>query len=145
MDINTNAPAFARHHIVIEAPIHRIWNLLSDINHWPLWNPTITYSRLEGPFSPGTVFRWRSQGASIVSTLQEVIPEKRLSWNGKAFGAKAIHVWELKPQDSAVMVKTEESFDGFIVWLLKGMMQKTLDQSLQSWLSCLKQAAENPK
>ncbi|MBN1397612.1 MAG: SRPBCC family protein [Bacteroidetes bacterium] len=142
MDINNRAPASTRHQIVIGAPIEKVWNLLSDIDRWPSWNPTISFSKLEGPLAPGTSFRWKSKSAPIVSILQEVIPQKRISWTGKSMGTKAIHIWELEAQGNNTIVKTEESFNGLIVKLLKGMMQKTLDQSLQEWLLCLKQNAE---
>jgi len=142
MDINDRAPASTRHQIVIQAPIEKVWNLLSDIDRWPSWNPAISSSKLEGPLASGTSFRWKSKSAPIVSILHEVVPQKRISWTGKSMGAKAIHIWELEAQENNVLVKTGESFDGWIVKLLKGMMQKTLDQSLQEWLLCLKYTVE---
>ncbi len=142
MDINDSAPAAARHQIDIKAPIEKVWNILSDIDRWPSWNPSISSSQLEGPLAPGTSFRWKSKSASIISTLQEVVPEKRFGWTGKSMGARAVHIWEFEVQENNVIVRTGESFDGLIVKLLKGMMQKTLDQSLQEWLLHLKKTAE---
>ncbi|MBW4692828.1 MAG: SRPBCC family protein [Lyngbya sp. HA4199-MV5] len=142
MDINTTAPAIARHEILIHASSEKIWQLLTDIHHWSTWNPAIAEATLEGLLQPGATFRWKAGGTTIQSTLQEVEPHHRLSWTGKALGTRAIHIWILEPQSDGVLVKTEESFDGWLVSLLKGMMQKTLDTSLQSWLERLKQAAE---
>ncbi|MBW4468960.1 MAG: SRPBCC family protein [Stenomitos rutilans HA7619-LM2] len=142
MEINANAPAIARHELFIHASSEKIWQLLADINHWPTWHPAIAEAKLEGLLQSGSTFRWKSGGTAIQSTLQEVQPQHRLSWTGKALGTRAIHVWILEPQPNGVLVKTEESFDGWLVGLLKGMMQKTLDTSLKSWLERLKQVAE---
>ena len=142
MEINTTAPAIARHEILIHAPSEKIWQLLADINHWHTWHEDIADAKLEGLLQPGATFRWKSGGTTIQSTLQEVEPHHRLTWTGKALGTRAIHVWRLEPQPNGVLVKTEESFDGWLVSLLKGMMQKTLDTSLQTWLEHLKQKAE---
>ncbi len=144
MNINANAPAVARHQIMIMSSTEKIWNLLSDIDHWSSWYPAISLSKLRGPLTPGTAFRWKSNKTPIVSVLQDVVPQTRLSWTGKAMGARALHVWALERHESGVIVKTEESFDGWMVTLLKRMMQKTLDRSLESWLMHLKQAAEMP-
>lgn len=142
MEINSNAPAIARHEIMINASSEIVWQILADINHWPIWYPTVSKSKLEGRLQPGSIFRWTSGGTAIVSTLKEVEPQRRMSWTGKALGTQAIHVWVLEPDEKGVLVRTEESFDGWLVRLLEGMMQKMLDTSLQTWLEQLKQKIE---
>ncbi|MEH1896813.1 MAG: SRPBCC family protein [Nostoc sp.] len=142
MDINSNAPAIARHTIMINASSEKIWQVLADINHWNVWYPNISESKLEGLLKPGSVFFWKSGGISITSTLQEVEPHHRISWTGKTRGTQAIHVWILEPHEKGVLVRTEESFEGWLVRMLRGMMQKTLDTSLESWLQHLKHQVE---
>ncbi len=142
MEINSQAPVTAQHHIKINASSEIIWKILTDINQWNLWNPNISAAKLEGALQPGSLFRWKSGGSTIISTLQEVDSQRRLSWTGKVIGTSAIHVWTLEPREGFVVVKTEESFEGWLVSLLTGMMQKTLDTSLQKWLENLKQKAE---
>lgn len=142
MEINSKAPVIAHHEIVINGSREKIWQILTDINHWNLWYPNISESKLEGLFEPNSIFRWKSGGATIISTLEEVEPQYRISWTGKAIGTQAIHVWILEPHEKGVLVKTEESFEGWLVNLLRGMMQETLDTSLQSWLKHLKQKVE---
>lgn len=142
MEINSQAPVTAQHHIKINASSEIVWKILTDINQWNLWNPNISAAKLEGALQPGSLFRWKSGGSTIISTLQEVDSQRRLSWTGKVIGTSAIHVWTLEPREGFVVVKTEESFEGWLVSLLTGMMQKTLDTSLQKWLENLKQKAE---
>jgi hypothetical protein len=142
MQINLKAPATAQHEIMIQAPVEAIWQILADIDRWNSWYPAVSQAKLEGALAPGSIFRWKSGGTAIVSTLQEVKPYCRISWTGKAVGTQAIHVWILEPNEGGVLVKTEESFEGWLVRLLKGMMQRMLDTSLQAWLEHLKQKAE---
>jgi hypothetical protein len=143
MEINPQAPAIARHEITINASSERIWQLLTNINDWTAWNLNISEAKLEGSFKVGSIFRWKSGGTAIVSTLQEVEPQRRIVWTGKVFGTQAIHVWILEPQPNGTIVRTEESFEGWLVVLLRGMMQKTLDTSLKNWLQLLKTRAES--
>ena len=38
------------------------------INNWPQWQPGVTEAKLEGTLQPGTIFRWKASGITIVST-----------------------------------------------------------------------------
>jgi uncharacterized protein YndB with AHSA1/START domain len=130
--------------VVIEAPLERIWTLLTDVPRWPTWNPAVQSAALRGPLASGVSFVWKSQGYTVTSTVQDVRPLERLSWTGKAFGTRAFHVWQLQGTPDGVVVRTEEAFDGWLPRLLKGSMQKKLDDTLPQWLAALKRAAERP-
>ena len=142
MKINLKAPVIAQHQIIIHASRERVWQILSNINQWTVWNPNVSETILQGPLEPNATFRWQSGGTVIKSTIQEIEPLHRLSWTGKVIGTRAIHTWALESQGDAVLVRTEESFEGWLVQLTKGMMQKMLDTSLQEWLENLRQEAE---
>jgi hypothetical protein len=79
----------------------------------------------------------------ILSTLQDIEPEQKISWKGKVIGTQAIHIWTIETRENGVLVRTEESFEGWLVSLLKGSMQKILDTSLIAWLEHLKRTAED--
>jgi hypothetical protein len=142
MEINLKAPVSAQHQITINAASETVWQTLTNINHWSAWNPNISEAQLEGELKPGSIFRWKSGGTAILSTLQEIEPQRRMSWTGQVMGTKAIHTWILEPEGESVLVRTEESFEGWLVLLTKGMMQRMLDKSLQEWLEHLKQKVE---
>lgn len=137
------AEAQSQAQIVIQAPIERVWLLLTDVAQWPQWNPAVESVVLKTPLTRGAEFVWKSQGFSVTSTLQDVQPPTRLSWTGKAFGTRAFHVWTLEPTPAGVVVRTEESFNGWLPRLLRGSMQKKLDETLPQWLASLKRAAES--
>lgn len=112
MAVNRNAPAWAEAETYINAPVELVWQVQTAIESWPRWNRGVETVQMEGPLQPGTIFRWKSGRASIISTLQEVTPGLRIGWTGKAFGIRALHVWEFKGLDGRTHVKTAESFDG---------------------------------
>jgi hypothetical protein len=142
MEINKSAPAVATHELLINAPMQIIWNLVTEIDRWPSWNPAVKSAKLNGSFEVGTTFDWKSGGISIVSTLQKIEPTSKLVWTGKAIGTRAIHVWSLQHTPAGVLVCTSESFEGWLVSLMRKTMQKTLDESLVAWLNELKRRAE---
>lgn len=128
----------------IEATPEAVWALLTDINNWPGWNPAVSCARFDGPFAPGSIFRWKSGGSSIVSTIQNIERPRRVAWTGKTFGAAAVHVWVLEAIGAGVLVRTSESFDGWLVRLFRSSFQRLLDKALDEVLRSLKTAAEKP-
>jgi hypothetical protein len=142
MEIDSFAPVSSQGEILIASTPAIVWSLLTDFDNWSKWNPAIRKAFLEGPLAPGSVLRWKSGGTSIVSTLQEVEPMRRLSWTGKAFGMRAIHVYSLERKGECLLVRTAESLDGWLVRVLKRMFQRILVRTLEENLRALKNAAE---
>jgi uncharacterized protein YndB with AHSA1/START domain len=139
--IQETAPIKADASIVIDAPLPRVWKLISDIDHWPAWQPAITRAVLHGPLTTETRFDWKGGGISVESRLMQVKPLKAISWTGRAMGLKAIHVWTLAAQPGGrVLVRTRESMDGFPIALLYPSAR--MQENDAQWLARLKQAAE---
>jgi uncharacterized protein YndB with AHSA1/START domain len=141
---HANARAKSQATILIQAPLERIWSLVTVVDNWPQWNKAVKSAHLEGGIRPGAVFRWRSGGFNVTSTFQEIDPMTRLTWTGVAFGTDAIHSWTFTPTSRGVQVTTTETFDGWLPTVLPGAMQKTLDDTLPALLASLKVAAERP-
>lgn len=142
MDINHNAPAVASAEISISAPIETVWNVISDIDQWPRWNPAVTAASLKGGLQPGSTFRWKAGPGGITSTLRQVEPPHVLAWTGKTFGINAIHVYRLEQDAGGTRVSTDESWEGLPVRLMRSRMQKTLEDAIGPGLEALKREAE---
>jgi uncharacterized protein YndB with AHSA1/START domain len=139
--IQESAPVKADAGILIDAPLPKVWQLISDIDRWPTWQPDITKAALQGPLAADSKFSWNGGGTAVESTLMLVKPLKAISWTGRAMGLKAIHVWTLTPEPGGrVLVRTRESMDGFPITLL--YPSSKLQESDVHWLARLKQAAE---
>ncbi len=142
MEANRGAPVFAETEIEISAEPERVWDVLTDFERWPSWNPDVEFLALRGDVAPGTKFRWKAGGASITSTLERVERPRLVAWRGRTFDAAAIHVYRLDPTDGRTVVRTEESFEGLLARLLRGRLQRSLEQSLSTGLRHLKREVE---
>lgn len=136
------APARASARIAIDAPAARVWSVLTDVAAWPRWNAAVESVRSDGTFEAGSVFRWKSQGFTVTSTLVVVDAPLRLVWTGKAIGTRARHEWEIVTTDRGVVVTTSETFDGWLPRLMPRTMQRKLEATLPAWLAALKREAE---
>ncbi len=142
MDINTAAPVITRDEILIHAPITTVWDIQTDIEAWPSWQPDVDGTQVEGPLAVGSTFRWQTSGLDITSTVAEVDAPHRIVWGGPAQGIVAVHVWTLTERGDGVLVHTEESWEGEPVLAQTETLQAALDGSLRGWLENLKLAAE---
>jgi hypothetical protein len=141
--INEEAPAVGRSEIEIAAPPETVWDVLTDIERWPSWNPDVKSMSMEGPVAEGSVFRWKAGPGEITSTIRRVEPPRLIAWTGKTFGISAIHFYRLEPRNGKTIVRTEESYDGLPARLLRRSLQKTLDRALVDGLRYLKNEAEH--
>ena len=142
MSVNHAAPVVAEGEIAIAAKPETVWEVMTDIEVWPTWNPDVKEATLQGSVAEGTQFRWKVSAGTINSTLTRVDPPRVLAWNGKGFGVKAIHAWLLEPRAGGTLVRTEESWEGLLSRILRGPFQKALKKSIDTGLGHLKAEAE---
>ncbi len=128
--------------VEISAPAVRIWQLLSEIERWPKWNPLVQQAAIDGPFQPGSVIAWRSKGFAVRSVLRDVAPGKRIAWTGKSLGTRAVHTWRVEEAGPGIILTTAESLDGWLPKLLPKAMKRMLDETLLAWLKAIKEEAE---
>jgi uncharacterized protein YndB with AHSA1/START domain len=142
VSINENAPVIGSSEVEIRAEPRTVWQVLTDFERWPDWNPDVSSLALQGGASVGSTFRWKTGSSTISSTIEEVDEPWRIVWTGKTSGIRATHVHELESKNGSTVVRTEESFEGLPARLLRRRLQKTLDESLESGLRQLKGESE---
>jgi uncharacterized protein YndB with AHSA1/START domain len=128
--------------IEVAARPEAVWDVLTDIESWPRWNPDVKSMSMQGGLAKGSVFRWRAGPGTITSTIEHVEPPKLIAWTGTTLGIKAKHVYRLEPRDGATLVRTEESYEGLVTRLLRRSLQKTLEKGLSDGLRYLKTETE---
>jgi uncharacterized protein YndB with AHSA1/START domain len=136
-----NAPVYGSADINIVAPPETVWDVLSDFERWPNWNSAVRSVSMDGPLAEGSTFTWNA-GSTIRSTLRTVEPPRLIVWTGSTLGIKAIHVHRLTASGGRTLVDTEESWDGLVATILKGRLQRKLDQALLPGLEALRLEAE---
>ena len=142
MTIIANAPVVAAGAIEIAAQPEVVWDVMAAIDRWPSWNPDVKWASLDGELTAGSKFRWKAGPGTITSTLRCVEPPRLLSWSGQTMGVDAIHVWRLEPHGGGTLVRTQESWEGLVAWVLRGRMQKMLEDAIAAGLHHLKAEAE---
>jgi hypothetical protein len=138
MTINQEAAVVQKKEIAINATPKEVWQVLTNIQTWDEWNKRIKQPKSQGKLEVGSIFTWKTNGSKIKSKIHTFTPNKILGWQGKAFGASAIHNWYLEPTGNGTKVKVEESMEGWIINLMKKKMNEKLADDMVYWLEQLK-------
>jgi len=142
VDVKQDAPAFARSETEIAADPETVWDVLTAFESWPRWNPDVRSVSIDGGLEEGTVFRWKAGRTTITSTVRKVDRPRLIGWTGKTTGIDAVHVWRLQPTEARTLVQTEESWDGLLVRIARGPLQRRLQKAVDGGLEHLKAEAE---
>jgi uncharacterized protein YndB with AHSA1/START domain len=140
--IQEQAPIVAGAEIEIEAEPSEVWEVLSDIERWPSWNPEVKSASLEGELTEGAEFHWKAGSFRINSTIRYLEPPYTIVWTGRMMGIDAVHVWRLEDEDGATLIRTEESWSGLWARLFRRPLVRVLVRSLGTGLVRLKDAVE---
>ena len=94
--------------ITIDAPIERVWQIMSDVERWPEWTASISsVQRLDrGPFQVGSSARIKQPKlATMVWTVTDIQPGRSFIWQAHSGGMTSIgeHVIEPGPGNSVTV------------------------------------------
>ncbi|MEV7625875.1 SRPBCC family protein [Actinoplanes sp. NPDC089786] len=158
--IDPKAKIRYRSEVVIDAPLRTVWNLQTDVERWPSWQPPVLTSRRldSGPLRAGSSFRWTTPVPEtplnpattlvVTSTVHQLQRHKCLRWSGPAVGEgllidEGVHVWTFTEVRGRVLVRTEETWSGPQVDANVEIGTAALGAGLEAWLANLKTAAES--
>jgi uncharacterized protein YndB with AHSA1/START domain len=92
--------------IDIDAPVDKVWALISDFSRMPQWSPQCRLMKAFGPLRQGTrtinVNRRRFLYWPTTSTVTEVIPEKKLAFRVNT--NNTVWTYELEPTENGTRV-----------------------------------------
>jgi uncharacterized protein YndB with AHSA1/START domain len=142
-------------HVDIDAPVSKVWSLVSDLSRMPQWSPQCRLMKALGPVRQGTTtINLNRRGRLFwptTSVVTEVIPEKKL-----AFRVPINHtIWsyELEPTDSGTrLVETRHAENGVTAFsnmsvnaLMGGVpsFERELVDGMNATLARIKAAAES--
>jgi hypothetical protein len=134
--------------IEIDAPISRVWALLTDFSAMPSWNPFI--KSISGNLTQGARLSVHiappgTSGMRFKPTILSVRRERELRWLGHLFVAGIFdgeHYFLLEPNGRGrTRVTQGEKFSGLLVSLLRGTLSST-EAGFKAMNMALKQQAE---
>ncbi|HET9875355.1 MAG TPA: SRPBCC family protein [Mycobacterium sp.] len=141
--------------IEINAPVARVWELISDFSRMPQWSPQCRWMKALGPMRPGTrtinINRSGYRFWPTSSVVTEVIPEQKLAFRVPTNGS----VWSYELEATAAGTRVVESrhaengvtaVSSLMTRLFMGGASKfdrELLDGMNATLSKIKAAAEN--
>lgn len=133
--------------IEIAAPPSRVWEVLTDFQSYPEWNPFIT--SISGSARAGEKLSVRIQpagksGMSFKPTVLVADPQRELRWKGKVLVNGLFdgeHHFRLEPMEHGTRFHQGERFTGLLVPLLSGTFHAT-EQGFEAMNERLKRRAE---
>lgn len=101
--------------IDINAPVSKVWALVSDFNRMPHWSPQCRMMKAFGPLRQGTrTFNLNRRNFMFwptTCTVTEVIPEKKLAF--RVHQNNTVWSYELEPTDTGThVVETRHAENG---------------------------------
>ncbi|KAG2446887.1 hypothetical protein HYH02_008043 [Chlamydomonas schloesseri] len=146
-----------RTQIEIEAPIDRVWGVMSDLPNWGNFNSFLKVDPLPpGPLKPGQPLdvSFQPPGAKSATKMKPQVVafepgSKELRWRGKLFNTDWFfvgeHFFQLKEVGPAkTLLLHGEDFKGCLVPLLGGLLKDT-EKGFADFNQGLKRAAEGKK
>jgi uncharacterized protein YndB with AHSA1/START domain len=141
--------------IDIDAPVDKVWALVSNLSRMPQWSPQCRMMKPLGPLRQGTrtinLNRRNYTFWPTTSTVTEVIPEKKLAFRINA--NNTIWSYELEPTDAGTRVVESrhaengvKPFSNMTVNALFGGVpnfERELVEGMNASLSRIKAAAES--
>jgi hypothetical protein len=140
--IDSQAPIVAAYEIEVNAPVERVWEVLSNLEEWPSVHQEVSHVQNDEGVVPGAQFTWRNGRTTLSSRFAVVDQHHELTWTGTSMGAKAVHRHVLsEAHDEHTRLATEESMAGSLVALF--FSSAKLEASLEQWLRAISAAAES--
>jgi uncharacterized protein YndB with AHSA1/START domain len=141
--------------IDINAPVPKVWALVSDVSRMPQWSPQCRLMKAFGPVRQGArtinVNRRNRMFWPTTSTVTEVIPEKKLAF--RVHQNNTIWSYEFESTDTGTrLVETRHAENGTTAFsnmsinaLLGGVpsFERELVDGMNATLSRIKAAAES--
>lgn len=102
-------------HIDIDAPVSKVWELVSDLKLMPRWSPQCRLMKALGPVRAGTrtinLNRRKFLFWPTTSQITEFIPDKKLAFRVNQNGT--VWSYELEPTDTGTrLIETRHAENG---------------------------------
>ncbi len=100
-------PKFKRE-MEIDAPVEKVWEVMTDSNHWPQWFPGMDSVANVTSTSQGGSFEWTDEGRTGRGSVVSAVPMKRLEIMTQMGDDKDSHVFTLRPSGGFLGLSDDE-------------------------------------
>lgn len=127
--------------IRIHAAVGRVWKVLTDLTCWQDWNTVTSDVACDSTrLAEGTAFRFCLRPfvfpVRVEPVIEEMVPNVRVVWTGRAFGVFARHEWLFGEDGAGTVLTSRETFRGpavllgpllFPLWRLRALTKRMLE------------------
>src|SRR5438067_756307 len=138
-----------RAEIHISAPIHQVWQVLTDFDHWKDWNPMVNQASGTASVRSKLKLTMRGPDSKDAMTYEPIVlelaPPKYLRWRAtmmSGFMFTNDRVFELKEKNAGTEVINREEFSGLMVPLFWTKMNQFVVPMLEKMNNALKDKME---
>ena len=86
------APIHERRELLVNAPVRRVWKLLSDVSTWAdTLEPGVKKIQLDHGVRVDAAFSRSNKGARMNAQFAVLDEDREIAWTGSALRAKAVH------------------------------------------------------
>jgi hypothetical protein len=131
--------------IIINAPRARVWDVLTDFDSYPYWNPFI--KSLTGECAEGNTIHVELENMKFKPRVIAYKKEEELRWQGHLL-VKGLfdgeHIFELIDNgDGTTTFVQRENFNGLLVWLFSKKLSEETQPGFELMNRVLKNIAED--
>jgi hypothetical protein len=128
----------------VKAGAEKIWDILTDVESWPSWQGT-PYVKLSasGRIKEGSTCVASLGGLRWKLTVTTAQKPRKIVWEGRRLGIKAVHGWEFDEAGGKTTAVTKEKMRGWTLFFSYPLVKKRLSSTDEKWLADLKAKAES--
>ncbi|MDA1354428.1 MAG: hypothetical protein O3A01_08215 [bacterium] len=136
-EVNTKADVIINSDRIIDAPVNVVWEIMSDIDGWPLWNASVfKMEKRDIQAVSGNQFQWVYNDHEFVSTIGAASSPNVLSYSSLSGGHGIVSVWKFEEWNKdSTLVTVEQSVGGFFIAVFYD--KEELKMLTEEWLEHL--------
>lgn len=131
----------------IAAPAGRVWAVMSDVDRWHEWTPSITsVTRVDGrPLEVGTrVVIRQPKFPAARWTVTTMVPGERFAWTSTVPGLRVVGTHAVAPTESGSVVLLSIEIDGLLGGLWERLTREITERYVTMEARGLKSRSEDP-
>lgn len=127
----------------IDAPVGTVWFVLSRVEAWPDWTPTVTRAEADGPLGVGArVFVVQPRLRPATWTVVEWDPGRTFVWKSGSRCAEVVARHDLRAVGNGTLLTLATSFRGALSPLLAAVWGRIAERYVQEEARRLKARCE---
>lgn len=131
--------------VSINADIRTTWSVLTDLERWPDWTPSVRAIEVldAGAIAPGTRAKLELKGTPASTwTVTDVSEYRSFAWSASMRGVTSVANHVIEPYGTGVVVRLSLEFSGIGARLFRTMIRKTALANMEMEAAGLKARVE---